>query len=495
MDSNGKTNENQGAEKVAIKLASDKYRSSAELMGEYSRKLDDVNKRRKYVEECFGDKKTIKDPYSGEVLHKNRNAARNKYGQKNTTKHTADVDHTVPLKEVYDRAEKNPFLDCEDVKNIANTKSNYKIISSKTNRSKQSKSNKQYLKSQKDKGIKVPIDEKCKIYTEQFKAEMVVDAAIIQKTAINAHAIGKKSAIQAGKFQGAISSVKNAKRLLDGEKNIEEATTEVIKDTSTAMLGAYGTSIGAHIVEYNAKYVVQNSSNTFVKKIANGLSIPGNAAKMVTAAVDAGELVIKFINGDINGEELVIELGQKGTAMASAIMMGSEGAFIGAVAGEAIGAFIGAHFFGIGAFVGAEVGGTIGFVTGELLGNMIGYIMGSEIYSRVAQKLNNPKWNPKEKERINRLYDKLYENLCIYEKELVKKLDRINEKFEKNIKSGFNIMKECIESNDYEGINYSLDIICNEFNTEVSFKSIKEFKNFLDSDEIFTIGKRNKNVE
>ena len=44
-------------------------------------KYDDLTKRKQFRDAQFGDKQTIKDPYTGETLHKSTKAAQNKYGK------------------------------------------------------------------------------------------------------------------------------------------------------------------------------------------------------------------------------------------------------------------------------------------------------------------------------------------------------------------------------------------------------------------------------
>ncbi len=104
---------------------------------EYDRKkYDDIYKRNQYKAEIYQDHKTHTDYITGNVLHKDVEAAANKYGKNNTTKHTGDVDHIVPLASVHDIAKANPFLTDNDVKEASNRCSNYRLTQSKLNRAK-----------------------------------------------------------------------------------------------------------------------------------------------------------------------------------------------------------------------------------------------------------------------------------------------------------------------------------------------------------------------
>lgn len=91
-------------------------------------KYDDTAKRKQFKEEVYGERKTITDPYTGKTLHKDADAALNKYGKNYANEHKSQTDHTIPLKKVVDRNKNNTFLSDEDIKEIANIKENYKEI-------------------------------------------------------------------------------------------------------------------------------------------------------------------------------------------------------------------------------------------------------------------------------------------------------------------------------------------------------------------------------
>jgi hypothetical protein len=103
------------------------------------RDYDDAKSKMDKRQEDFGGKKSITDPF-GNKLHDNPDAAKNKYGEQNLTKHKPNVDHVVPLKKVHEMAD---FLGVppEKAKEIANDKSNLWTINEHDNKSKGAKSN------------------------------------------------------------------------------------------------------------------------------------------------------------------------------------------------------------------------------------------------------------------------------------------------------------------------------------------------------------------
>lgn len=82
--------DNKEEEKIDVQEETEKYiirnmESSLERP-KYSAKrdrakYDDLTKRKQFRDAQFGDKQTIKDPYTGETLHKSTKAAQNKYGK------------------------------------------------------------------------------------------------------------------------------------------------------------------------------------------------------------------------------------------------------------------------------------------------------------------------------------------------------------------------------------------------------------------------------
>ena len=121
--------DNKEEEKIDVQEETEKYiirnmESSLERP-KYSAKrdrakYDDLTKRKQFRDAQFGDKQTIKDPYTGETLHKSTKAAQNKYGKNRANYHTAQTDHTIPIETVYDKTRNNVFIDDNGIKKIVN---------------------------------------------------------------------------------------------------------------------------------------------------------------------------------------------------------------------------------------------------------------------------------------------------------------------------------------------------------------------------------------
>lgn len=126
------------------------YNKNMGIKREYIR--DDIvneKKMKNYKLRMFDGQKTISDDYSKKILHFNREAARNKYKDKNCGFHMVDVDHIIPAFSVHKKAKKSFWGQLcyeSQLKEFANKDYNFAITSQKINRSKKEKTNMEYVK-------------------------------------------------------------------------------------------------------------------------------------------------------------------------------------------------------------------------------------------------------------------------------------------------------------------------------------------------------------
>ena len=85
---------------------------------EYNRKLYDDNiKREKLKRDIFSKNEEVYDPYTGEIIEKSQKISLDKY---NTLDNSAEVDHTQPIKRVFEENKKNPWITNGDIKEVVN---------------------------------------------------------------------------------------------------------------------------------------------------------------------------------------------------------------------------------------------------------------------------------------------------------------------------------------------------------------------------------------
>lgn len=167
-----------------------------------------------------------------------------------------------------------------------------------------------------------------------------------------ANEVGLKSGAVAAGISCVISSVDNISACINGEISGEEAAAEIAKDTAIAGGAAYGMAFVSTAVAETMK----GSSKVLLQRVGNSC-LPAAA---VAFAVNSSEAVIDFATGEIDGGELVYELGDSASSIAGGFAGGATGAKVGAVIGTAVAP-------GVGTAAGWAVGGVVGGVVGTVV--------------------------------------------------------------------------------------------------------------------------------
>lgn len=189
---------------------------------------------------------------------------------------------------------------------------------------------------------------------------------VTQKTIVNvkerfgtANEVGLKSGAIAAGLTCAMSSVDHISDCVNGEISGEEAAEEIAKDTLMAGGAAYGTTF----ISTAAAEGMKGSSKVLLQRIGNSC-LP---AATTVFMVDAADSVINFAKGEIDGDELIYDLGDSASSVA--------GGFVGAKAGAVIGTA-----------VAPGAGTTVGAVVGGIAGGVIGTVVASEAYAAAVEK-------------------------------------------------------------------------------------------------------------
>ncbi len=446
------------------------------------KKYDNPKKRDDYKDKVFGDKKTIKDPYTGDTLHKEKQAAKNKYGDKNYNKHTSQTDHTVPIQKIADKNRDNVFLKDEDIKQIANIEANYKEINGNLNQSKGSKSNRQTAKDN-----NVSKSQKSKMTKEQFKATVAVETETAKLTLKRANEYGMNAAKQGAIIGSSISAAQNIQAVIKGDEELSEAALNIAVDTVKAGTSSYAMSIATKSAEGALKTVGHTISDKTAGKALEKIgeqactklvnfAQSNELGKAVTVTLEVGKSVKRYLDGEITNGELVVELGEKGTALVCSFAMGAEGAVWGAKAGGIIGGLIGSVLPVAGTAAGATTGVIIGTVVGEIVGNMVGYMIGSEIYKTVTDYYKQ--FDPEKAEREMKKYAALADQIETYRWNIEKNFRDIHMKNNELVMAAFVNMKESILCDDVDRFTSALAQICNLYGDDVMFKTNEDFLRF-----------------
>lgn len=164
------------------------------------------------------------------------------------------------------------------------------------------------------------------------------------------HRAGMETAKNGAIIGGGVSTIRNIVAVVKGDKNPEEAVVDVVIDTGKSAVNGYVIGFGSSVL----KGAMQNTSQEYIRVLSK-TNLPG---AIVTGVIESGKTLLKFVKGDIDGTECLVELGEKGTA--------------GTVAG--VGYAVGQAIIPIP-------------VVGGIVGSMIGYALTSAYYNEVVQAL------------------------------------------------------------------------------------------------------------
>lgn len=429
----------------------------------YERNLyEDKNKMYKYRDNLYQDKKTIKDPITKQLLHKDQEAAKNKY-KSNYREHIPQVDHVMSLSENHERLKKNPYLSDNDLKEILNQDYNFSVVNAKFNNMKSDDSPFKVI-FDKDNGLN--LEERIRFAQITSKAKIGVTNKIMEKTTKNVAAEfvnGSVDSIYKARTAIMIQGIYNLQQVYSNEKTMEEALVEMGK------LSAFTVASGGakKVVETGFKNILNNLQKN-VLKIQN--ISKSKIGKIIELTKIVGASAVKLMNGEIDGKEFFIEIGEKGVE--------SIGAIVGAIAGELL---IPIPFVGsiIGSII---VANTCSFVYRHFI----------EIGSFMINNIDKLKQKYREFKDIGMLNKKLSEiNLIVNEAiiEMNRQRDVLKaniEKYFKNwdikVNSGLEIIFKSTMDNDVEGIAKGLDEILEIFDGKVKFKSFEKFDEFFMND-------------
>lgn len=298
--------------------------SSYERKNYVDQKKMSVVKEKAYNSPDGKTSKTMIDSYTGEVLHRDRDAAVNKYGEGRKTHHSSQTDHTVPLENIYDRHKNSAWLTDNDIRQVANSDYNLKEISTHANEQKKSDSNFEYVKKHWDEMSK---EECCKRLVDGAKSDISVEAGINFKKAKNIGSTAVDGAKRA--LIGAAPSLihqgaKDIAKIKNGDMNVEEALDDMLDSTEAVIKSGMVGSVVKHQAEHIANQVSQKVINK---------TLDANAIGKVTGiAISLKDCTEKYINGEIDSREYCIE-----------VLEDSVG-FIISELGFAVGGFLGGPF-------------------------------------------------------------------------------------------------------------------------------------------------------
>lgn len=280
----------------------------------------------------------------------------------------------------------------------------------------------------------------------RFKNKVLKDTTSTAADAVVSHGIdnvvavvnGDKDLATAAKdtAQGAIVTTAKIQAKKHGTVVVEKAIVEVTKKVASKM----GTQASKQVV------------------ISAGGKLAANAAPVIGVAIDAGETLIKYLNGDITGAECIQELGEKGT--------GAVVASITSMAGGAVGSIF----------------GPVGTVVGAAVGSFIGYIATSCFYGVVNQLLQGHEEARKRHEELHKMRMDLIRMMQERRAEFERVTEELFAERSRIFKASFEQIERAMQSDDIDAFNDALGRLIGSYGKELQFKNFDEFDEFMMDD-------------
>lgn len=465
---------------TAINTSASEMGITQEYTKENRDKLWDSTKgKAEYKDKVFGDRQTIEDPISGKTLHRDQQAAQNKYHMKNgdgenvSTKwaeHSAETDHINALKDIHDKAKHNPFLTDNDLKEIANSDENYRILSKSQNASKGEKSDWQIIS---DKNSDISREGKAQMAKEKIRSDVVLQGKFVVRTARNIGTEfvgGAQDALVGAAIPLMSEAVMKMVNVAQGKETLGDAAKDMGKTAMNVAVAGGNNRLLLDVVTNQLK----NSSNAVLKQFAQSSAV----GQIVAVASVVKDSAVRYINGEIDGKEFVEEVGEKGAVMTAGMIGGQVGRELGTLIGGVVGTVI---LPGGGTAVGVAAGRVIG----EILGTVITTVACSAIistYRSVKNTLKHMNDHMLKESQIKKLET---EALAEMEKQRSVFRDIVEREYgrwDNEIQSGLDKMltNACEETFDLQGATEGLDQILALFGKSVAFKTREEYEAQLD---------------
>lgn len=436
---------------------------------------DSTKGKSEYKDKVFDGKQTYEDPISGKTLHKSQSAAQKKYHMKNAegdniskkwAHHSSETDHINSLKDVHDVAKHNPFLSDADFKEVMNSEENYRILSKSTNTSKGDKSDWELIF---DKNNNLSPEARKQIAKEKVKSDVILQGKFAARTAKNVGSefvSGAKNTLVNSAIPLTTEAVRKMIKIAQGKESLSDASKEMGKiAVDVAVTGGENQVLLTALTKTMA-----NSKSTLLNSIAESNEI----GKILAVAAIVKESAVKYVNGDIDGQEFIEDVGEKGATMVAGMIGGQIGREIGGLVGLTAGIVSGP--------AGAIIGYAAGEIIGEILGTIITTVACSAIISvyKISKNLDGYKLKEKQVRQLEQ--DALKE--MKKQREIFNSIiSRENQKFEKEIQEGFDIImaNACEQAYSLSGVTAGLDKILSVFGKEVAFKTLDEYEKQLDT--------------
>lgn len=261
---------------------------------------------------------------------------------------------------------------------------------------------------------------------------------------------GMQTAKNAAILGGGISAIQNITSAIKGEKLPEDALLDTISDTTKAAASGYIVGYGSAAL----KGALENAPKECLRSLADS-NIP---AVIVTSVLEVGKTLARYCNGEIDGTDCFIELGEKGAGI------------IASTAGAAIGQ----------ALIPIPV-------LGGVVGSMVGYALSSAYYNSLVTLLKEAKASQVERERIEA---ECYESILAMKEFQIQLTLAVNNYMTEYItvfQNALTLMNENYKTPDVDKFIYGANLITKQLGGTPHFETFEQCDELMSSDAVIKI--------
>lgn len=419
-----------------------------------NREIFDSGSAKKNVKlEAFSSGEKVIDKYTGKELKLTIKEAKMEYGEK-WQDHVAEGDHIHPLKRIVEENKNNPWTTTEDIKEIANSKENMQTTSRTYNNAKRDSTNEEFVTNEEylaAKGIKLSEEEKRRAIEDGRRAEKFIKKEIRKRSVKNAvsygHNAGMSVAKQSAVTSATITGILNTVDVIKGRKTVKEAAKDVSVVTTKAAITGYTFGGGGSVVAHSLSY----SKSPFIRALSNS-NVP---AKVITAVMTTGDIVKRYSNGEISTQECILELGERGLNVATAGYSMAVGQALIPIP-----------------------------IVGGAVGALVGSVLTSKYYNTLIAELRNKELAHNERLRIMAECKEATRQIRAFREELQTYLDNYFYDYKSCFNEALSEIEISFKTGNADGVISGANKITRKLGGKVYYNNVKEFKTFLDSDEV-----------
>lgn len=264
------------------------------------------------------------------------------------------------------------------------------------------------------------------------------------KIAQTSHKAGLETVKASVMTSAVISMSTNTVALINGSKELSEVAVDVAIDVGKGVAIGYGHGAATSVVSG----FMERSGNMTVQSLSKS-SLPG---MIVAVTYQVGKSVIRWVNGEIDGVQFVLEVGEAGVG----VLAGSIGASLGTMV-----------FPGI----------------GTVVGGMVGYLIGSMIYNSTVNMVIEYNLSEERLKTVTAISQAALLAMEASQRDFETAMEEHFKRRAQILKNCFMTMDEAVLNNDHDSFTRGLSAIAVEMGSCLKFKDFSEFDGFMKSDD------------